>query len=66
MIHVHIKVWKVLTQLRTREIDHKTDFLYQKGNFYKSEARDPSGEGKYGFDLRRKQRVQSPVQKAGA
>lgn len=27
MIHVHSKVWKALTQLRTREIDHKTDFF---------------------------------------
>lgn len=51
---MHIQVGKILTQLRTREIDHEIDyFLYQKRDLCKSEAHSPNGEGKYGIRLQK-------------
>lgn len=50
---MHIKVGKILTRPRIREIDHEIDyFLYQKGDLYKSEACSPNGGGKYRLDFR--------------
>lgn len=58
---MHIKVGKILTQPRTREIDREIDyFLYQKRDIYKSEACSSNGGGKYRLDVRIQRGGQTP------